>query len=98
MLVLIEMKNKNRPMSFTHWKGTNITDTFRFLTKLSEDNSTNQTMVSVDIKNLFANIPTTYTTNLILDSIFSNGCTSWNGLNRNRLKKSITWSTQNTTF
>ena len=40
----------------------------------------------------------TYTTNLILDSIFSNGCASWNGLNRNRLKKLITWSTQKTTF
>ena len=55
-------------------------------------------MVSFDVKSLFTNILTTYTTNLILDSIFSNEYTSWNGLNRNRLKKLITWCTQNTTF
>ena len=55
-------------------------------------------MVLFDVKSLFANIPTTYTTNLILDSIFSNGCTSGNGLNRIPLKKLIIWCTQNTTF
>ena len=33
----------------------------------------------------------------MLDSIFSNWYTNWNGLNRNRLKKLITWCTQNTT-
>ena len=72
---------------------TNIPDTFQFLAKLSENNITNQTMVSFDVKSLFTNIPTTYTTHLILDSIFSSGCTSWNGLNRNRLKKLIAWCT-----
>ena len=77
---------------------TNTPDTFQFLAKLSEHNITNQIMVSYDVKSLFTNISTIYTTNLILDSIFSKGCTSWNGLNRNRLKKLITWCTQNTTF
>ena len=77
---------------------TNIPDTFQFLTKLSEDYITNLTMVSFDVNSLFTNIFTTYTTHLILNSIFSNGCTSCNGLIRNRLKKLITWCTQNTTF
>ena len=36
---------------------TNIPDTFQFLTKLSEHNITNQTMVSFDVKSLFTNIP-----------------------------------------
>ena len=77
---------------------TNIPYTFQFLTKLSEHNITNQTMASFDVKSLLTNISTTYTTNLILDSIFNNGCTNWKGLNWNWLKKLITWSTQNITF
>jgi len=44
-------------------------------------------MVSFDVKSLFTNIPTTFTTNRILDSIFTDNSSNWNGLNRNRLKK-----------
>ena len=52
---------------------TNNLNTLQFPTKLSEHiNITNQTMVSFDVKSLFKNNPTTYTTNLILDSIFNN--------------------------
>ena len=51
---------------------SNIPDTFQFLYKISNCNFSNQTMVSFDA---FTSIPTTYTINLILDSIFANTCT-----------------------
>ena len=77
---------------------TNTPDTIHFLTKLSSQNIKNHTMVSFDVKSLFTNVPTSFTTQLILHNIFKNDCKEWNGLNTNRLKKLLTWSTQNTTF
>ena len=75
----------------------NTPDTFHFLTKLSSQNIKYHTMISFYVKSLFTNIPTSFTTQLILDNIFKND-KEWKGLSRNRLKKLLTWSTQNTTF
>ena len=72
---------------------TNTPGTFHFLTKLSSQNIKNHTIVSFDVKSLFTNIPTSFTTQLVLDNIFKNDCKKWNGLSRNRLKKLLTWST-----
>ena len=65
---------------------TNTPDTFHFLTKLSSQNIKNHTMVSFDVKSLFTNIPTSFTTQLILDNTFKNDSKEWNGLSRNPLK------------
>ena len=77
---------------------TNISDTFTFLSKISNHNFANQTMVSFDVKSLFTNIPLSFTLNLILESIYVDNTTEWNGLNKSRLLKLLSWSTKNTTF
>jgi len=77
---------------------TNIKDSFDFLNTLSNQNIGSETTVSFDVKSLFTNIATTFTTNFILDSIFTDRSSNWNGLNRNRLKKLLNWTTQNITF
>ena len=46
---------------------TNITDTFTFLYKISNHNLASQTMVSFDVNSPFANIPLSFTLNLILE-------------------------------
>ena len=69
---------------------TNTPDTFHFLTKLANQNIQNHIMVSSDVKSLFTNIQTSFTTQLILDNIFKNDWKEWNGLSRNRLKKLLT--------
>ena len=55
-------------------------------------------MVSFDVKSLFINIPLSFTLNLILESIYVDNTTEWNGLNKSRLLKLLSWSTKNTTF
>ena len=55
-------------------------------------------MVSFDVKSLFTNIPLSFTLNLILESIYVDNSTEWNGLNKSRLLKLLSWSTKNTTF
>ena len=55
-------------------------------------------MVSFDVKSLFTNIPLSFTLNLILESIYADNTTEWNGLNKSRLLKLLSWSTKNTTF
>ena len=77
---------------------TNISDTFTFLSKISNHSFANQTMVSFDVKSLFINIPLSFTLNLILESIYVDNTTEWNGLNKSRLLKLLSWSTKNTTF
>ena len=76
----------------------NIPDTFTFLSKISNHNFANQTMVSFDVKSLFTNIPLSFTLNLILESIYVDNTTEWNGLNKSRLLRLLSWSTKNTTF
>ena len=43
-------------------------------------------MDSLDVKNLFTNVPLDFTIELILNNIFSQGTKDFNGLNRNQLK------------
>ena len=57
-----------------------------------------QTMVSFDVKSHFTNIPLSFTLNLILESIYVDNPTEWNGLYKSRLLKLLSWSTKNTTF
>ena len=76
----------------------NIPDTFTFLSKISKHNFANQTMVSFDVKSLFTNIPLSFTLNLLLESIYVDNSTEWNGLNRSRLLKLLSWSTKNMSF
>ena len=76
----------------------NILDTFTFLSKISNHNSANQTMVLFDVKSLFTNIPLSFTLHLTLESIYVDNRTEWNSLNESRLLKLLSWSTKKTTF
>ena len=55
-------------------------------------------MVSFDVKNLFINIPNSFTLNLILDSFYVENSTKLNDLNKSILLKLFSWTTKNTTF
>ena len=49
-------------------------------------------------KAFFTNIPLSFTLNLILESIYVDNTIEWNGLNKSRLLKLLSWSTKNITF
>ena len=77
---------------------TNIPDTFIFLSKISNRNFANQTRLPFDVKSLFTNNLLSFALNLILESIYVDNTTEWNGLNKSRLLKLLSWPTKNTTF
>jgi len=55
-------------------------------------------MASFDVKSLFTNIPLNFTTNLIVKSLFHDGCTQFPGINQTQMKKLLKWFCQSTTF
>ena len=55
-------------------------------------------MTSVDVKSLFTNVPVNSTIGLILNNIFNNGVKVFNGLNRQQMKKLLTWTCKGTVF
>ena len=58
-------------------------------------------MASLDVKSLFTNVPLDFTTEfieLILNNIFSQGTKDFNGLNKNQLKKLLSWTCKDTVF
>ena len=48
-------------------------------------------MASLDVKSLFANVPVNFKIDLILNNIFNNGVKDFNRLNRQQMKKLLTW-------
>ena len=55
-------------------------------------------MASLDVKSLFTNVPVNFTIGLILNNIFNNGVKDFNGLNRQQMKKLLTWTCKGTVF
>jgi len=46
----------------------------------------------------FTNIPLKFTTNLIVKSLFHEGCTQFQGISQTQMKKVLKWICQNTIF
>ena len=55
-------------------------------------------MARLDVKNLFTSVPVNFTIDLILNNIFKNGVKHLNGLNRQQIKKLLTWTCKETVF
>ena len=55
-------------------------------------------MASLDVKSLFTNVPLDFTIELILNNVFSQGTKDFNGLNKNQLKKLLSWTCKGTIF
>ena len=55
-------------------------------------------MARLDVKSLFTSVPVNFTIDLILNNIFKNGVKHFNGLNRQQMKKLLTWTCKETVF
>ena len=77
---------------------SSLKDTFDFLDKIKNLTPGNKLMASLDVKSLFTNVPVNFTIGLILNNIFNNGVKDFNGLNRQQMKKLLTWTCKGTVF
>jgi len=77
---------------------TNVRDTFSFAKEIQKNDLQGCVMASFDVKSLFPNIPLKFTTNLIVKSLFHDGCTQFHGITQNQMKKLLKWICQSTTF
>ena len=77
---------------------SSLKDTFDFLDKIKNLTPGNKLMASLDVKSLFTNVPVNFTIDLILNNIFNNGVKDFNGLNRQQMKKLLTWTCKGTVF
>ena len=55
-------------------------------------------MASLDVKSLFTNVALDFTIELILNNVFSQGTKDFSGLNKNQLKKLLSWTCKGTIF
>jgi len=55
-------------------------------------------MASLDVKSLFINIPSKFTTNLNMKSSFHDGRTQFQRISQAQMKKLLTWICQSTNF
>ena len=78
---------------------TIVRDTFSFVKEIIQNNDLRGcVMASFDVKSLFTNIPLKFTTNLIVKSLFHDGCTQFQGISQTQMKKLLKWICQSTTL
>jgi len=77
---------------------TIVRDTFSFAKEIQNNDLRGCVMASFDVKSLFTNIPLKFTTNLIIKSLFHDGCTQFQGISQTQMKKLLKWICQSTTF
>ena len=83
-------------MSVLRHHPSSLRDTFDFLDKIKNLTPGNKLMASLDVKSLFTHVPVNFTIGLILNNIFNNGVKDFNGLNRQQMKKLLTWTCKET--
>ena len=77
---------------------SSLKDTFNFLDKIKNLTPGNKLMANLDVKSLFTSVPVNFTIGLMLNNIFNNGVKDFNGLNRQQMKKLLTWTCKGTVF
>ena len=77
---------------------SSLKDTFDFFEKIKNLTPGKKLMASLDVKSLFTNVPVNFTFGLILNNIFNNGAKDFNRLNRQQMKKLLTWTCKGTVF
>ena len=77
---------------------TIIRDTSSFAKEIQNNDLRSCVMASFDVKSVFTNIPLKFTTNLVVKSLFHDGCTQFQGISQTQMKKLLKWICQSTTF
>jgi len=81
-----------------HHHSTVVRDTFSFVNEIQRNDLRGCVVASFDVKSLFTNIPSKFNTNLIIKSLFQDGCTQIQGISQTQMKKLLKWICQSTTF
>ena len=86
-------------LSPLHDHPSSLDDAFSFLNQIKDFICEKLClMASLDVKSLFTTVPLDFTIELFLKNIFSQGTKDFNGLNKNQLKKLLSWTCKGTIF